>query len=215
MINPTYYCNTCRTCRQDRRAFCPSKLGRELGIDCDGSMADFVVLPDRFLHPVPEHVSDQRAVMVEPLACVLNNLRAAAPGPAARTLVLGGGPIGALCALVLAHRGAPVTVVEPDPHRAGTLSSILPSTVTVSPTCLPHERADVVIDTVGTLPLPDLDLVADGATIVIMGSGLLPPRPCPCGRWPPGRSASWEPAPTLRAISRRLWIWPHTCPWTR
>lgn len=169
VINPTYYCNNCRACRQDRRAFCPAKAGRELGIDCDGSMADFIVLPQRFVHPVPEEVSDRRAVMVEPLACVLNNLRAAAPGPAAHTVILGGGPIGALCALVLAHRGAQVTLIEPDPHRASTTSVILPPTVAVTQSWPDRDRPDVVIDTVGTLPLADLELVADGATLVIMG----------------------------------------------
>jgi fructokinase len=169
VVNPTFYCTTCGTCRRGQAALCPNKAGRELGVDRDGTMAPYVVIAERFAHRVRDDIPDQRAALVEPLACVLNNLRCAAPRWDDRILILGGGPIGALCALVLAVRGFRVAVAEPDDRRAELVRGSLPRTLPVLPGPDPAYRPNIVIDTVGTLPGRCLDLVADGATVVIMG----------------------------------------------
>jgi fructokinase len=169
VINPTFYCTTCRMCRRGRMALCRAKEGREIGIDRDGTMAAYAVVPERFTHSIPDGLPDRRAALVEPLACVLNNLRCAAPGWDDTIIVLGGGPIGALCALVLAARGFRLQLTEPDPRRAALVREALPRTVDVTDGPDVAHRPDVVIDTVGTMPGPWVDLVADGATIVVMG----------------------------------------------
>ncbi|MFI6444550.1 zinc-binding dehydrogenase [Kitasatospora sp. NPDC050543] len=173
VINPTYYCGRCRPCRRGLPAHCPAKAGREVGVDRDGTMADFAVVPERFVHRLPVSVSYRRGALVEPLACVLNNLRAAQPRWDDQVLVLGGGPIGALCAMVLARRGARVALAERDPGRAEIARRLLPRTVRV---LAPEEAAgserqasDVVIDTTGSVPVDVLSAVAAGGTVVVMG----------------------------------------------
>ncbi|MEU6238158.1 alcohol dehydrogenase catalytic domain-containing protein [Kitasatospora sp. NPDC047058] len=173
VVNPTYYCSRCRPCRRGLPAHCAAKEGREVGVDRDGTMAGFAVVPEHFVHRLPAGVSFRRGALVEPLACVLNNLRAARPRWDDRVLVLGAGPIGALCAMVLASRGARVALAERDPGRAEIARGLLPPTVRVQ---APEEAArargpapDVVVDTTGSAPGGVLDAVAPGGTVVVMG----------------------------------------------
>ncbi|MFB7470777.1 zinc-binding dehydrogenase [Kitasatospora sp. NPDC056184] len=171
VINPTYHCDRCRPCRRGMPAHCGVKAGREVGVDRDGTMAEFAVVPERFVHRLPAAVSYRRGVLVEPLACVLNNLAAARPRWDDRVLVVGAGPIGALCALVLARRGARVTLAERDPGRVALARLLLPRTVRV----LAAEEAagagapDVAVDTTGSLPGDVLGAMAPGGTVVVMG----------------------------------------------
>jgi fructokinase len=169
VINPTYYCGTCRPCRQGSPAHCQAKEGREIGVDCDGTMAGYIALPERFAHRLPEGMSLRRASQVEPLACVLNNLAAASPRPGDYILVWGAGPIGTLCAFVLAAQGARVSLAERDPQRADLARSILPARVSVSAGPTEGLRPDVIIDTVGTLLEDALDRIENGGTVVVMG----------------------------------------------
>ncbi|MGE7436346.1 zinc-dependent alcohol dehydrogenase [Kitasatospora sp. NPDC001175] len=172
VINPTSYCWQCRTCRRGLPAHCEAKDGREIGVDRDGTMAEYVVLPERFVHRLPASMSYRRAALVEPLACVLNNLAAAGPRPDDRILVIGAGPIGALCALVLARRGARVALTDRDPLRLELAESLLPRQVRVLATeeTGPGTPApDTVIDTTGTLPNGVLSTLAAAGTVVVMG----------------------------------------------
>ncbi|TQF01751.1 hypothetical protein E6W39_05160 [Kitasatospora acidiphila] len=171
VINPTYHCDRCRPCRRGMPAHCGAKAGREVGVDRDGTMADFAVVPERFVHRLPAEVPYRRGALVEPLACVLNNLTAARLRWDDRVLVVGAGPIGALCALVLAWRGARVTLAERDPGRLDIARRLLPHAVRV----LAAEEAaaagapDAVIDTTGALPGDLLGTVTAGGTVVVMG----------------------------------------------
>lgn len=169
VVNPTFWCGRCGPCRRGAMAYCLAKEGREVGVDRDGSMAGYLVLGERFVHAIPDAMGWRRALMVEPLACVLTNLDAAGLGWHRRVLVLGGGPIGSLCALVLAARGTPVTVAERDPRRAALARDILGRRVTVVAHAAEAAPPEIVIDAVGSLVEEALRVVATAGTIVVMG----------------------------------------------
>lgn len=170
-INPTYYCGRCVACRHGKMAYCLAKQGREIGVDCDGTMAAYIKMPEAFVHRLPTGMSLRRAVQIEPLACVLNNLAAANPQPGDRALILGGGPIGTLCALVLASRGTRVSLAECDPQRAGLARAMLPPSVNIltAPAEVDSQAPNVIIDAVGTLLEVALGIINNAGTIVIMG----------------------------------------------
>lgn len=179
IVNPTMFCGRCGYCLRGRTGLCRAKAGTEVGVDRDGTCADQAVLPERFLFRVPGALSVERAVLVEPLACVLNNLRAVAAGITDSVLVLGGGPIGALMALVARRSCRTVTLVEQDAYRAAQCAELVgevrapPAGPTEAWSAwadrLPRGRPDVVIDTTGVLLGAAVAAVADGGRVAAMG----------------------------------------------
>lgn len=174
VANPTLYCGSCDACLRGRLNHCTRKTGNEVGIDRDGSYAEYLVLPEAFWHRIPDEISDDKAVLVEPLACVLSNVDAARMTPGTPVTVLGGGPIGLLFALVTTYLGSPTALVEKDPFRRGFAEDLLGSgrnaPARVVGAADPRAAAaPVVVDTVGSMLEIALDLVAVGGTVVVMG----------------------------------------------
>lgn len=101
-------CGRCERCRDGDGHHCATR--EVLGILAkDGAFAEAVALPTAGLVPVPDEVSDDAAVFAEPLAAAFE-IPAQLPVSGARLLVLGDGKLGLLCAMVLAHEGADVTL---------------------------------------------------------------------------------------------------------
>lgn len=96
----------------------PSRKGFGYGVD--GAMTQYVRVPGRCLHRVPESLPLRLAALTEPCcvaySAVVTNVTIA---PGDRVLVLGPGPIGLLCAAMARLRGAEVGVVglARDAHR--------------------------------------------------------------------------------------------------
>ncbi|MEU3691855.1 zinc-dependent alcohol dehydrogenase [Streptomyces narbonensis] len=177
VVNPTLYCGWCVPCRRGATNFCRHKAGTEVGVDRDGTYAESVTLPERFVVRVPAGLSFRGAVLIEPLACVLNNVEAAAVGFDDTVVVLGAGPIGMLTALVAARQARRVTVAEPDGYRLGRAREQFAHVVDVAGTdpaeavlkASDGERPSVVFDTTGVGLDAALRLIDDGGRIVVMG----------------------------------------------
>lgn len=173
ILNPTLYCGHCEQCRRGRLNFCLNKEGTEIGLDRDGAFAELMLIEERFLHPIPDDMSYDRAVLVEPVACVLNNLDAARLTPSDTVTVLGGGPIGILAALVADHYGCPTRLVEPDPFRRAAVTKFYESVDGCAVETLERapagSRTDVTIDAVGSLLTEACALTEDLGRVVVMG----------------------------------------------
>lgn len=103
-------CLACETCRAGRYSLCPHRTA--LGIrGRDGALADYVCVPARNLHPLPDALPDEAAVFVEPLAAACEILEQVPIRPTDRVIVLGDGKLGLLIAQVLALTGCALTVV--------------------------------------------------------------------------------------------------------
>ena len=159
-------CGGCATCRAGRPTHCPQRT--VLGIEGrDGAFADQLCLPLGNLHRVPDGVSDDAAVFVEPLAAACRIVEQVHVRPRDRVVVLGLGRLGQLCARVLALTGAQVTGVS----RSAAKRALAPQGM---PTCHPDAArgrplADVVVDCTGS---PDglslaRSLTRPGGTLVL------------------------------------------------
>ena len=73
IVEPNYPCGDCVFCRSGRGNICPNK--KSLGGNIPGCFADSFVAPAEFVWPVPDAVSDDDAVAIEPLAVSLRALR--------------------------------------------------------------------------------------------------------------------------------------------
>ncbi|MFE2373701.1 zinc-binding dehydrogenase [Streptomyces sp. NPDC059398] len=177
VVNPTLYCGWCVPCRRGATNFCRHKAGTEVGVDRDGTYAETVVLPERFVERLPAGLPFHSAVLIEPLACTLNNVEAASVTFDDTVVVLGAGPIGMLTALVASRQARRVVVAEPDGYRLEQARERFPHVVDVAGTdpaeavvkAAAGERPSVVFETTGTGLDAALRLIDDGGRVVVMG----------------------------------------------
>jgi alcohol dehydrogenase/L-iditol 2-dehydrogenase len=134
---------------------------RGFGYDINGAMAEYVAVPSRLLHRVPEGVPAEVAAMTEPCcvayqATVVN----ARVRPGDVVIVIGPGPIGLLCATMARLSGAGHVVLAGTPRDRGRMATGLragathaaesPEDVTTLLAALGDGLgADVVIDAAG------------------------------------------------------------------
>src|SRR5438128_2458369 len=103
-------CGACDLCLAGDPRHCAKRT--VLGIvGRDGAHAEFLKLPLANLLPLPDQISDERAVFTEPLAAACGILERAPIATDTLVAVIGDGKLGLLCAQVIATTGAPVTLI--------------------------------------------------------------------------------------------------------
>jgi len=108
-------CGHCRNCRAGRRNFCHNHTG--VGVTRSGAFADYLVLPSANVFPVPDHVSDDVAAVLDPLGNATHTALAF-DVVGEDVLVTGAGPIGAMAVAISRHIGARfVVVTDVNPYR--------------------------------------------------------------------------------------------------
>lgn len=87
--------------------------GLQTGFCCDtgGGWSTLMVAHPSQLHSVPDDMSDEAAVMVEPTACAVHGAHRAAPRPGARIAVLGAGTLGLLTVAALRDLAPDATIL--------------------------------------------------------------------------------------------------------
>ncbi|MCI9297359.1 MAG: alcohol dehydrogenase catalytic domain-containing protein [Lachnospiraceae bacterium] len=111
VVSETYYhtCGRCMYCRSGHGNLCPEK--KSIGSAVNGGMAEYVIVPEKNLHPIPEGISLREAAMTEPLACCVQGvLEFGNICPGDRVLITGPGAIGLMCLQVAVSAGAVVIV---------------------------------------------------------------------------------------------------------
>jgi threonine dehydrogenase-like Zn-dependent dehydrogenase len=141
-------CEVCEYCRTGLRNHCPDRS--VIGIvNHDGAFANTVIVPDANLHLVPDHVTDDEAVFVEPVAAACRIGEQISLSAGQPVTVLGDGRLGNLCAQVLRHEGCHVRVVGKHAAKLALLNSMGITTVRLDE--LQHERSSsLVVDCTGS-----------------------------------------------------------------
>jgi len=166
------YCGTCSRCRAGDTHLCENY--DQLGFTRGGGYGEFVLAPRRVVHRLPESVSLDAAVLIEPASVVLKGLLRARPEPGDAVGVVGVGTVGALT-VVLARLFAPSSVVaygvrEEELELARRLGA--DETADVSSGSAPHEaELDLVVETAGAVAAVELAtrLPREGGRIVALG----------------------------------------------
>ncbi len=139
-------CGQCDLCQEGNYTHCRART--VLGIqNRAGVFAERFTLPIRNLHPVPDALSDEQVVFVEPLAAACQVLEAAHVRPRDRVVVLGAGKLGLLVAQVLRLTGADLTVVVRHERQAQLLAQWGIRAASLAD--LPEQQAHVVVDCTG------------------------------------------------------------------
>jgi threonine dehydrogenase-like Zn-dependent dehydrogenase len=184
---PCGQCAAGRTDSCERTAFGHLKPGLQTGYcaDTGGGWSTSMVAHESQIHPVPDQLDDEAAVMVEPAACAVHGVMGV---EGATVLVVGAGTLG-LCAIAALRRycepgtliatakypeqrrwarelGADVVVEPRESHRL-----VRRATRSLKVGASLSGGADVVIDCVGSARSieEDLAVVRPGGDVVLLG----------------------------------------------
>lgn len=114
-VMPLDYCGECPACEVGHTHICHNL--KFLGIDTPGAFQSYWTVPAHTVHRLPENLSLKHGALIEPLAVACHDVRLGEVKSGDYVVVLGGGPIGMLVALVAKEAGANVLVSEINPYR--------------------------------------------------------------------------------------------------
>jgi len=117
-VNPLISCGACDYCRVDLDKYCSQIEG--IGHDIDGGYADFLKFPKYGIDTgklivVPDSVSSENLMFLEPLGCCINAMRETILSKS--VAILGAGQIGLMFSQLATLRGLEVFLLEPDVYR--------------------------------------------------------------------------------------------------
>lgn len=175
--NPLITCGRCDWCLQGRDNLCANRT--MVGMTRPGAFAQYMSIPGSCLIGLPDTLNAVQAALTEPAATALHALNLSMralvrPLPECHVLVLGGGAIGMLAALLLRHYGVDeLRVAEVNPLRRASLERHA-RCVTFDPRSEPAAESafDYVIDAVGSTATRQAALAAIKPGGVVMHIGL-------------------------------------------
>ena len=179
------WCGDCGPCRAGRTNLCETR--ETFGVSTpafrrDGAMADYVVVPQRIVHRLPESVSFDAGAMVEPAAVAMHAARISGIEPGDLVVVVGAGLIGNLAMQAARTLGAgTVAVVDIQPERVDLArrlgADVLIDSTAGDPAALLEQAtgrrtADVALEAVGIQATIDLAtaLTRPGGRLTLIGN---------------------------------------------
>ncbi len=110
-------CGHCRNCRAGKRHLCCNTLG--IGVNRQGSFAEFVAIPAVNICPLPDGISDDMGAILDPLGNATHTaLEFDLVGE--DVLITGAGPIGIMAVAIARHVGARnVVITDINDYRLG------------------------------------------------------------------------------------------------
>ena len=178
-FNPLVTCGRCRACMDGRQNLCPTWW--LFGMDrVQGTYAERVAVPARQLTALSEGLSEEEAVLAEPMAVVIHAFRVGLAAPPRALAIVGGGAIGSLSLILAKLRGVPkVCVIDVNDARLEAAKRV-GADLTIhakreDAKAIVHEwsggGADAVIEAVGTEATrrTAVAVAAKGARLVMLG----------------------------------------------
>lgn len=181
-LDSTVYCGECANCLRGDINLCDRR--EVLGVSCGdyrraGAFAEFVSVPARIIHKLPDALAFEDAALLEAVAVALHAVSLVTIAPGSTALVVGAGTIGLLLQQTLRVAGCSrVFVADPDRTRL-VLSQKLGATETLSENVAQRvseltngNGVDVVAEAVGKSEsiATSIDCVRKGGTVVLVGN---------------------------------------------
>jgi (R,R)-butanediol dehydrogenase/meso-butanediol dehydrogenase/diacetyl reductase len=114
-VMPLRWCGDCAACHAGHRHVCQRLVF--VGIDAPGALQQSWTVDQELVVRLPERLPLDHAALAEPVAVAVHDVRRAGLAAGGRALVVGGGPIGLLIALVAASEGIGVVISEHNAFR--------------------------------------------------------------------------------------------------
>jgi len=141
-------CGECYLCNTGRRTHCPTRT--TLGISGrDGVFADYTVLPERNLRPIPATLPLEAAVFTEPLAAAIEIFEQIQVRPSQNVFIFGAGKLGLLISLVFRLNGGKTITFDTSELKVAKAKELGINASLVS--CLKKkDKAEVCVDCTGS-----------------------------------------------------------------
>lgn len=177
-------CGKCYHCRRGITSLCAHRHETSLGSARDGTFARLCVTQCNGIFKIPDHISFDQAIVIEPLAVAMRAMERSHMKPGDYVVILGPGPIGTLGVMVAQVNGASkvvLTGLDIDKERLQFAARDLKvDTVNVSTQNLQKKvmeetdgiGADVVFDFAGGAKAltQAMEVVRGGGEIIMTGS---------------------------------------------
>jgi len=181
VLNPLITCGNCEYCNSSKEHLCPKRvlLGMNRPIERQGGFAELVSVPDKNIYELPNGLDMKNAPIAEPTAVSFHAVELAEksfykPLKDSRILVIGGGAIGLLCALILEKikNCENIFLSEPNEKRLKVCSKNLTSK-SVKPNDIEvrENSFDIIFDTVGLEKTREtaIKVAKSGSSIIHIG----------------------------------------------
>jgi 2-desacetyl-2-hydroxyethyl bacteriochlorophyllide A dehydrogenase len=168
-VDPSLHCGSCPQCRRGRGNLC-ERWGAIGGTEA-GAWADYVSVPEKNAYVLSGDYPLECASIIEPVACGIRGIARLGARPGHSALIVGGGTMGLILALLLEQAGCePITVAESNGERR-TFTTERTRLRIVDPETLGDLEADYVVDATGVPGAVEaaLDRVAPGGTFMVFG----------------------------------------------
>ena len=108
---PGQECGHCPFCLSHRENLCDGI--NIIGFHVDGGWADYISVPETSLILAPQQIENALYLcFAEPMACVVNALKAVGISTGTRIVIYGGGVVGLLAGMICRRKGGCVTIIE-------------------------------------------------------------------------------------------------------
>jgi len=115
VVRPLDYCGDCPACNAGHSHVC--HYLKFMGIDSVGAFQNSWTVKARTIHKLPDNVSLEQGALIEPLSVACHDISRSRLRAGEKAVVIGGGPIGQLVALVAKSVGAEVLISEVNNER--------------------------------------------------------------------------------------------------
>jgi threonine dehydrogenase-like Zn-dependent dehydrogenase len=175
VVDPNEYCGNCAYCNSAKTHLCSGGSNASLniaGVNKHGTFAERFITHERFVHCIPDDMSWETAVLIEPVACILNNIEQASIKAGERVLLLGSGPMSLVAQILLRGMGVHTRATDLNTFRiefGHSLGLDIFHPQELESLGQNQEKFDVVIDTVGNQLETAASRVSRGGRIVLFG----------------------------------------------
>lgn len=136
-------CGECIYCKSGREKHCLTR--KVIGMEgLDGTFAEYFVLANHLIHPVPDSLPTEKAIYVEPLAAALEIPNQLHIRPEDNVAIIGDGRLALMIAQVVSLTGVDLTVIGKHPEKWEYFQG---AAKTVKET---EETFEIVIDATGS-----------------------------------------------------------------
>jgi len=183
-FDSTVYCGECSNCRRGDINLCDRR--QVLGVSCEdyrraGAFAEFVAIPARILHRLPEDLPFVEAAMLEAVAVAIHAVNLAEISRNTTALVIGAGTIGILTLQALRAAGCDrVFAADVDADRLAMARELGANEILLSDESLnkkllqltDNEGVDIALEAVGRneTVAAAIDSVRKGGGVVLIGN---------------------------------------------